>query len=82
VEIQALWYNALRILASFTSDAGYSAMADRVRTTVLQRFFRADLGYLADVVDGPAGDEVELRPTTSSPSRSRMRWKVRSRQLW
>ncbi len=62
VEIQALWYNALRILASFTSDASYSAMADRVRTSFLGRFFRPALGYLADVVDGPAGDELQLRP--------------------
>jgi glycogen debranching enzyme len=26
------------------------------------RFFRPALGYLADVVDGPAGDELQLRP--------------------
>jgi predicted glycogen debranching enzyme len=62
VEIQALWYNALRIVASFTSDASYVAMADRVRDSFLQRFFRADLGYLADVVDGPDGDELHMRP--------------------
>jgi predicted glycogen debranching enzyme len=62
VEIQALWYNALRILASFTSDVEYAAMADRVRTSFLGRFYRPALGYLADVIDGPDGDEVHLRP--------------------
>ena len=62
VEIQALWYNALRILASFTSDAEYSAMADQVRRSFLARFFHTDLGYLADVIDGPNGDELNLRP--------------------
>jgi predicted glycogen debranching enzyme len=62
VEIQALWYNALRVVASFTSDATYSAIADRVRTSFVGRFFRPALGYLADVVDGPAGDELQLRP--------------------
>jgi predicted glycogen debranching enzyme len=62
VEIQALWYNTLRILASFTSDANYSAIADRVRTSFLGRFFRPALEYLADVVDGPVGDELQLRP--------------------
>jgi predicted glycogen debranching enzyme len=62
VEIQALWYNALRIVASFTSDASYVEPADRVRDSFLRRFFRAELGYLADVVDGPDGDELHLRP--------------------
>jgi predicted glycogen debranching enzyme len=62
VEVQALWYNALRIVASLASNSEYSAMADRVRDSFIQRFFRADLGYLADVVDGPNGDELQLRP--------------------
>jgi predicted glycogen debranching enzyme len=62
VEIQALWYNTLRILASFTANAEYSAMADQVRNSFLQRFFQPELGYLADVVDGPNGDELQLRP--------------------
>src|SRR5205085_4101383 len=61
VEIQALWYNALRALAGFTNDAQYSAMADRVRESFAQRFFRPDLAYLADVLDGPSGDELQLR---------------------
>jgi glycogen debranching enzyme len=37
-------------------------MANRVRDSFLQRFFRGDLGYLVDVVDGPNGDELQLRP--------------------
>ena len=28
----------------------------------LRAFFRDDLGYLADVVDGPDADELRLRP--------------------
>jgi glycogen debranching enzyme len=62
VEIQALWYNALRIVASFTSDSSYACLADQVRDNFLVRFLQPDLGYLADVVDGPNGDELQLRP--------------------
>jgi predicted glycogen debranching enzyme len=62
VEIQALWYNALRALAIFTNDRQYSARADQVRDSFVDRYFRPDLGYLADVIDGPNGDELQLRP--------------------
>jgi predicted glycogen debranching enzyme len=68
VEIQALWYNALRSIAALLSarrdvTAGdYDVLADRVHSSFGARFFRDDLGYLADVVDGPDGDEVPLRP--------------------
>jgi predicted glycogen debranching enzyme len=50
------------MLASFTSYVEYSSMADRVRSSFPARFFRPALGYLADVVDGPDGNEVGLRP--------------------
>ena len=68
VEIQALWYNALRSVAGLLAARhdltanDYDALADRARAGFGARFFRADLGYLADVVDGPDGDEVPLRP--------------------
>jgi predicted glycogen debranching enzyme len=68
VEIQALWYNALRIVAAFRhqrGDAGaapYLAAARQARVSFHARFWRPELGYLADVVDGPAGDELHLRP--------------------
>jgi predicted glycogen debranching enzyme len=68
VEIQALWYNVLRSLAALlaaradASSQEYGGMADRVRASFGARFYREDLGYLADVVDGPDGDDVRLRP--------------------
>ncbi len=68
VEIQALWYNALRSIASLltarqdVSAGEYDALADRAQASFAARFFRADLGYLADVVDGPNGDDLRLRP--------------------
>jgi predicted glycogen debranching enzyme len=69
VEIQALWVNALRIAASWLGARGqaddgarYEALADRAMASFAARFWRPELGYLADVVDGPDGDEVKLRP--------------------
>ena len=68
VEINALWYNTLRILAAFlmASDPdaaqAYAAQADRVRVAFLTRFRREDKAGLADVVDGPNGDDWTLRP--------------------
>jgi predicted glycogen debranching enzyme len=68
VEINALWYNALRILASFLTERGdiaaqeYSALADKVRTSFRSRFFHPNQSHLADVVDSPEGDDFTLRP--------------------
>lgn len=68
VEINALWYNALRTMADFLAprDDGaarpYGALADRVRAAFRARFVRPDRRALADVVDGPDGDDLSLRP--------------------
>ncbi|MGZ6387898.1 MAG: amylo-alpha-1,6-glucosidase [Ktedonobacterales bacterium] len=68
VEINALWYNTLRILAAFLTARGdsaageFMAQAERVRESFLRRFRRQDKPGLADVVDGPGGDDWTLRP--------------------
>ena len=70
VEINALWYNALRLLASWLEEersrspilAQVKEEADRVRASFNQRFWSADLGYLYDVVDGENGDSTHCRP--------------------
>lgn len=68
VEIQALWYNALCTIAGWLADrsdsraAAYGALAEQTRVSFVARFWRPELGYLADVVDGPSGDELQLRP--------------------
>jgi predicted glycogen debranching enzyme len=68
VEINALWYNALRITARLAAALGktvdanrFEQMADRVRTNFRTRFWYS-AGYLYDVVDGPDGDDPTLRP--------------------
>jgi predicted glycogen debranching enzyme len=69
VEINALWYNSLRTVASLlaaradaANAARLDALADRVRDSFRARYIRADLDYLADVIDGPAGDDWTVRP--------------------
>ncbi|MEO6206913.1 MAG: amylo-alpha-1,6-glucosidase [Candidatus Limnocylindrales bacterium] len=62
VEIQALWINALREFATWSREASYAAIADAATTSFHARFWRPELGYLADVVDRPDGDDISLRP--------------------
>jgi predicted glycogen debranching enzyme len=69
VEIQALWVNALRRAAHWADLAGdtergarHTAAATLAEASFRRRFWRPDLGWLADVVDGPGGDELALRP--------------------
>ena len=66
VEINALWYNALVAMADFADTlkqpaATYRDLAERAKTG-FRRFVRADGGGLADVLDGPGGDDTTLRP--------------------
>ncbi|KON79953.2 amylo-alpha-1,6-glucosidase [Azoarcus sp. PA01] len=67
VEIQALWYNALRLMAGWArllgvADDGCDALADRVHGAFNARFWSPERGHLVDVIDGPAGDDASLRP--------------------
>jgi len=77
VEINALWYNALRIMADFARQlaalnqqdatelqaaaAGYAQLAEQTAAGY-QRFWLAEKGYCADLLDGPDGDDPALRP--------------------
>ncbi len=68
VEINALWYNALRAAAAFLAPRcaveadRYAKVADRVRGAFRSRFLRPEAHRLADVVDGPDGDDLTVRP--------------------
>ncbi|MFN8515425.1 MAG: amylo-alpha-1,6-glucosidase [Chloroflexia bacterium] len=69
VEINALWYNALRMVAGWLAERGDGAgaaecegLADQARASFRARFVRADGQGLADVVDGPEGDDLSVRP--------------------
>ena len=63
VEINALWYNALSLMAGWLAEAGRSqdaaamtARAQRAAAAFNERFWFAEGGYLFDVIDGSDGD--------------------------
>ncbi|HEY6640857.1 amylo-alpha-1,6-glucosidase [Povalibacter sp.] len=65
VEIQALWYNALRLMEKWASDLGhdgssYAAVATQAHQAFNRKFWND--GSLLDVIEGPEGDDPALRP--------------------
>jgi predicted glycogen debranching enzyme len=67
VEINALWYNALRVLAEWrdalgVGDPELEQLAAKTRLSFNQRFWFERGGYLYDIVDGEAGDDSACRP--------------------
>lgn len=69
VEINALWYNALRLMERWLDAAGEASAAgsvreaaDRTRAAFDRRFWNPATGHLFDVVDGEHGDDPACRP--------------------
>ncbi|CAE6727390.1 amylo-alpha-1,6-glucosidase [Nitrospira defluvii] len=67
VEIQALWYNALRCIAEWGCLSGrpeseWAELAEQARESFNRRFWYEPGGYLYDVVDGEPGDDPAFRP--------------------
>jgi predicted glycogen debranching enzyme len=69
VEINALWYNALRLMADWHRLVGAAERADallthaeRTRASFNRRFWYAPERYLYDIVDGEQGDDATCRP--------------------
>jgi predicted glycogen debranching enzyme len=89
VEINALWYNALRLFEGWVrqeeGDAPareVAAHAERARESFNRRFWYQQGGYLYDVLDGPDGKhDSALRPnqvfaiSLDHPVLDRERWK-------
>jgi predicted glycogen debranching enzyme len=68
VEIQALWYNALRVMENLAGGFGdaaaerrYAEMAERAGASFNELFWNEDTGCLFDVVDGETRD-ASVRP--------------------
>ena len=66
VEVNALWYNALIIMAQFSQHLGkseteYRTLAQETRRG-FQRFWNPNLGCCYDVLDTPDGNDDSLRP--------------------
>jgi predicted glycogen debranching enzyme len=69
VEINALWYNALRLMEEWMNERGddegakrYRERADHVRESFNARFWNERSGALFDVIDGENGDDDAIRP--------------------
>jgi predicted glycogen debranching enzyme len=89
VEINALWYNALRLLAGWLTEegdsraAGIGQLASRAQVSFNDRFWYAEGGYLFDVIDGEQGEhDTACRPNQifaialDHPILARDRWHV------
>ena len=69
VEINALWYNALKLLERWVceeqrEDAAppLAEHAARARESFNRRFWNPETGYLFDIVDGEDGNDSSCRP--------------------
>ncbi|MBI3839289.1 MAG: glycogen debranching enzyme family protein [Planctomycetia bacterium] len=88
VEINALWYNALRLLETWTRHEQHdnlrgeqlAAAAEQARHSFNERFWYLTGKYLYDVIDGPEGNDAQLRPnqlfaiSLTHPVLDRERW--------
>ncbi len=83
VEINALWYSALRTLEGWVGPRkathNYRALADRVMDS-FSRYWNKSTNYLYDVLDGPDGDDPSIRPNaviaaSLEPSPLENRWR-------
>ena len=67
IEINSLWYNALRTMATLAPVAGKAAepfrkLADKVKTN-FSKFWDETKGYCYDAIDAPGiGNDTSLRP--------------------
>jgi predicted glycogen debranching enzyme len=88
VEINALWYNALRLMTDWCSRTGdtdaarqMNEAAERAYTSFNRRFWNESTGYLFDVVDGEHGNDPACRPnqlfaiSLTNPVLDPKRWK-------
>ena len=68
VEVNALWYNSLCLLAQFYTDRNienaehYKSMADKVRTSFCELFWNESKGYLNDCILPDGSVDESLRP--------------------
>lgn len=70
VEIQALWYNALRLMSMWSAalapkvqrEIDFDAHAEKAYASFNSRFVSEATGCLFDVIDGPDGEDDRVRP--------------------
>ena len=62
VEVNAYWYNALKIMETFAARLGkdgaaFAELAAKVKESFVKEFYMEDKGYLKDVISGTKADE-------------------------
>jgi predicted glycogen debranching enzyme len=69
VEVQALWYNALKIMDLLARRFGeksdgekYSVLAEGVKKAFVEKFWNSEMGCLFDVVSGESEKDTCVRP--------------------
>lgn len=66
IEVNALWVNALKIMGDFSrllhQPSEMFDSASEKATIGFQRFWNEQARYCYDVIDGPEGDDLTLRP--------------------
>jgi len=62
VEVQALWYNTLMVMASLDPVSHYAAIAAHAKQSFLAQFWNSEAGYLNDVVCPDGTVDSSLRP--------------------
>ncbi len=72
VEVNALWYNALSLLHEWSQrllpstiqrkQTPYRELLLQCKASFRQRFWYSEGNYLFDVIDGPHGNDIALRP--------------------
>ncbi len=85
VEIQALWYNALKLMATWSREFGespdeYTALAKKVFDSFNARFWFEPGQHLYDLIDGERGNDPALRPNQIFTMA--LRYSVLDRSYW
>ena len=73
VEVNALWYHALSLMHEWSqtlyqmgrinhTTTYYLEQSEQCKHSFHSRFWHSDGGYLYDVIDGPDGNDVSVRP--------------------
>jgi predicted glycogen debranching enzyme len=85
VEVQALWYNALRLMGTWAAEMGeppedFLRYAERAQESFNKRFWYEPGSYLFDLVDGEDGDDSSLRP--NQVFALSLRFPIAAQQFW
>ena len=82
VEVNAYWYNALRIMERLAPEAGedgaaYARLADKVKASFLEAFYMEERGCLRDVISGGVNADARWEKAPCEADEQ-----IRCNQIW